>query len=104
MKAINSLTGWTLSRSEEVRKSLGKKQANIVDQIRRDFIEASALLGKLSAIEAEKVFNFLLGQLGFTMFQSHCVAEALTAYRGAWLKAHFPNELHATTAAGSMII
>ena len=56
VKAINAFTGWTLSRSEEVRKSLGKKKADIVDQIRKEFIEASGSIAVLSAIEAEKVF------------------------------------------------
>jgi DNA polymerase III alpha subunit len=104
VKAINAFTGWTLSRSEEVRKSLGKKKADIVDQIRKEFIEASGSIAALSAIDAEKVFYFLLSRVGFIMFRSHCVAEALTAYRSAWLKTHFPNEFTTISASGFMDI
>ena len=86
------LTGWDDEKAEDVRIAVGKKQAKKIDELRPQFIEAAAKLGRVDSSTAEIVWAMIekFGRYGFN--KSHAVAYSMIAYACAYLKHHYPLE------------
>ena len=91
-RVTKELTGWDDEKAEDVRIAVGKKQAKMIDELRPQFIEASAKIGKVNAETAEVVWSMIekFGRYGFN--KSHAVAYSMIAYACAYLKHHYSLE------------
>jgi DNA polymerase-3 subunit alpha len=91
MEISKKLARFTPGEADSLRKAMGKKKPEEMEQSRVKFTEGAKENGiplKLST----KIFDQILQFAGYGFNKSHSVAYALVAYQTAWLKANFPVE------------
>ena len=89
MQIGSVMGGFSLSQADILRKAMGKKQKDVMDEYRPKFIEG-AKSKDVAKKDAEQVFDLMekFAEYGFN--KSHATAYALLAYQTAWLKVHYP--------------
>lgn len=90
---FRELAGFSFSRADNVRRAIKKKKANIIESEKEAFISGAAENG-ISSQAAEKIFSDIEGFSSYAFNKSHATAYAVTAYRTAYLKAHFKLEYY----------
>src|SRR6266545_317533 len=91
MRIANVLAGFSLAEADVLRKAVGKKDKELIQQELGRFVERAIALGHdRRAIEdiAAQIETF--GRYGFN--KSHAVAYSVLSYQTAWLKAHYTPE------------
>ncbi|MDQ7773513.1 MAG: DNA polymerase III subunit alpha [Elusimicrobiales bacterium] len=91
MAAAGLLGGFKPSAAAELRRALGKRDEKAADKFRKEFI-AGAKKKKIGPRDAGAVFDAMARVAGHAFCKAHAVANALLAYRQAWLKANYPRE------------
>ncbi len=91
MLIVSELAGFSLSQADLLRRAIGKKIPEVMEQQRRSFIEG-ANAKKIDRRLAEKLFTLIEHFAGYGFAKSHSAAYAMTSYRTAYLKANFPVE------------
>lgn len=91
MRIASAFGGFTLSQADSLRRAMAKKEPEIMERMRRDFVDGAVKTGASKRI-AEKVFNLIEYFSGYGFNKSHSAAYAMISYRTAYLKAHYPVE------------
>jgi len=91
MKIVNVLAGFSLGKSDSLRRAISKKKEDVMMQVRADFVQGCAK-NKIDQKIADKIFNFIVHFAGYGFNKSHSAAYALISYQTAFLKANFPVE------------
>ena len=91
MMIVSSLAGFSLSQADLLRRAIGKKTPEIMDQQRKAFIDG-AVNNKVERRIAEKIFSLIEHFAGYGFNKSHSAAYAMISYRTAYLKANYPVE------------
>jgi DNA polymerase-3 subunit alpha len=94
MQIARDLAGFTLGEADVLRKAVGKKIKELVDEQKVKFVEGCITTGVGKAI-GEKVFSFIEPFAGYGFNRSHAACYALIGYQTAYLKAHYPAEFMA---------
>jgi len=94
MQISQALAGFSLSEADILRKAVGKKIPELVQQEKVKFIEGCLKNGINQKI-AENVFSFIEPFAGYGFNRSHAACYALIGYQTAYLKAHYPTEFMA---------
>jgi error-prone DNA polymerase len=89
MRIMQTMTGCTLARADEMRRMLGKESK--VKTVEQFFRKAAAARGYSSQL-IEKVWSIIEGFGSFGFCKAHGAAFATPTYQSAWLKTHFPVE------------
>lgn len=94
MAVARLYAGFSLGEADVLRKIMGKKKADMLDEQEKKFIERAVSIGR-DRKKAQDLFELLkpFGHYGFN--KSHSVAYAIIAYQTAYLKANFPAEFMA---------
>jgi len=94
MRIASVLAGFTLGEADVLRKAVGKKKAELIQQELGKFKEKAIAKG-VDRRTAEDLANQIetFGRYGFN--KSHSAAYSLLSYHTAWLKAHYPAEFMA---------
>ena len=89
MRIAVAIAGFPLSRADTLRKAMGKKEKQLIDEQGAHFIAGAVAKGHPKS-KAESLWRQIVpfAQYGFN--KSHSVAYAFLAYQTAYLKAHFP--------------
>ncbi len=82
------------SESDVMRKAMGKKKSNLMEQLRTKFIEGAIGQGYKRKF-AEDLFQKLARFAEYGFNRSHSAAYGEITYRTAFLKAHYPEEFYA---------
>ncbi|MGH7551953.1 MAG: DNA polymerase III subunit alpha, partial [Longimicrobiales bacterium] len=91
LRVAQVLAGFSWGEADVLRKAVGKKDAELIQQELAHFVERAVARGvdpRTADEIAEQVVTF--GRYGFV--RAHSVAYALLSYRTAWLKRHYPAE------------
>jgi DNA polymerase-3 subunit alpha len=94
MRIANVLAGYSLAEADVLRKAVGKKDQDLIDEEVGRFIERAVAKGiqrRLAEDLGGQIKTF--GRYGFN--KSHSVAYSVLSYQTAWLKAHYPAEFMA---------
>ena len=91
MTIVSSLAGFSLSQADILRRAIGKKTPEIMEQQRKAFIDG-AVKNKVDKRIAEKIFSLIEHFAGYGFNKSHSAAYAMISYRTAYLKANYPVE------------
>ncbi|MCX7679582.1 MAG: DNA polymerase III subunit alpha [Spirochaetes bacterium] len=85
------LAGFSLSEADRLRKAMGKKIMEIIDEMEEKFIKG-AIERNIPKKTAEQIYAAIrrFGEYGFN--KSHSAAYAIISYQTAYLKAHYPVE------------
>jgi DNA polymerase-3 subunit alpha len=94
MRVAQVLAGFTLAEADVLRKAVGKKDAELIQQEVARFVERAVARGVSARVAdeiADQVVTF--GRYGFP--RAHSVTYAWLSYQTAWLKRQYPAEFMA---------
>ena len=90
MGIAKSIAGFDLQEADELRKAIGKKQADKMAKVKTQFIDGCARMAIVTTGEAEQIFGWIEKSQRYLFNASHAVSYAINAYLSAYAKAHFP--------------
>ena len=108
MQIVRDLAGYSLGRSDLVRRAMSKKKASVMAEEREKFIygdgdEVPGCVKNGIPIEAaEKIFDEMTDFAKYAFNKSHAACYAVVGYQTAWLKAHYPVEFMAALMTSVM--
>ena len=102
MKAAQVLAGYTLGAADLLRRAMGKKKVEVMQEHREQFVQGCAEHNNISKRKANEIFDLLEKFAGYGFNKSHAAAYAVVAYQTAYLKAHFPIEFLAANMTNDM--
>ncbi|MBL4589133.1 MAG: DNA polymerase III subunit alpha [Alphaproteobacteria bacterium] len=97
MQAAQVLGGYTLGGADILRRAMGKKIVEEMDNQRQIFTSGANKLHDVPEEQADKIFDQIAKFAGYGFNKSHAAAYALIAYWTAWLKANHPVEFMAAS-------
>lgn len=101
MKIANVLSGFSMGQADSLRKAMGKKNQEIMDNLRESFVEGAVKKGHKREKVTELWSNIeKFGEYGFN--KSHSACYALLSYQTAYLKAHYTPEFMAALISSEM--
>lgn len=96
------LAGYTLGRSDLVRRAMSKKKADVMAKERQNFVygnEAEGVPGCIANGISEELANHIFDEMidfaKYAFNKSHAAAYAVVAYQTAYLKYYYPVEFMA---------
>ena len=99
MQIVMELAGYSLGRSDLVRRAMAKKKPEVMAKERQNFVygnEAEGVPGCINRGVSEEIANKIFDEMTdfakYAFNKSHAGAYALVAYQTAYLKAHYPVE------------
>lgn len=102
MQIVMKLAGYTLGRSDLVRRAMSKKKADVMAKERQNFVygnEAEGVKGcvanGISEATANHIFDEMSDFAKYAFNKSHAAAYAVVAYQTAYLKYYYPVEFMA---------
>ncbi|MBP5155846.1 MAG: DNA polymerase III subunit alpha [Clostridia bacterium] len=91
MQVCRVLAGYTYGHADVVRRAMAKKKPEAMAKEKDAFIEGCVKNG-VSEKDAEGVFETMSEFANYAFNKSHAAAYAVTSYRTAYLKCHYPRE------------
>jgi len=91
MKIAVDIAGFSLESADDLRKAIGKKKADAMAKLRREFIKGGVAKGFPSRL-IEELFGFIEKSSNYSFNKSHAVAYTLCSYWSMYMKVHFPIE------------
>ena len=91
MLLSRQLANFTRGESDALRKAMGKKKKNIVDQMKPKFLKQGAANGHDVKI-LEKIWSDWEKFASYAFNKSHATCYSWVAYQTAYMKAHYPSE------------
>ncbi len=102
MQIVRDLGGYTLGRSDLVRRAMSKKKQSVMEKERANFIygnEAEGVPGciakGISEEVAGQIYDDMMDFAKYAFNKSHAACYAVVAYQTAWLKYYYPVEFMA---------
>ena len=89
MLVAQEFAGYTLGEADILRKAMGKKVPEIMQEAERDFVDGAMKLGRTEA-EARDLFTYILPFAGYGFNKAHAVSYAYITYWTTYFKAHHP--------------
>ncbi|MGN1315107.1 MAG: DNA polymerase III subunit alpha [Lachnospiraceae bacterium] len=102
MQIVRDLGGYTLGRSDLLRRAMSKKKQSVMEKERANFIYGNpeegvpgCLANGISEKVASGIYDDMLDFAKYAFNKSHAVCYAVVAYQTAWLKYYYPVEFMA---------
>ncbi|MHA2404945.1 MAG: DNA polymerase III subunit alpha, partial [Candidatus Kariarchaeaceae archaeon] len=92
MRIAQKLAGFDLQQADDLRKAIGKKNADLMAKIKKDFVAGCEKVGMVSASDADEIFGWIEKSARYSFNKSHAVAYGFNAYWSAWYKANHTKE------------
>ena len=94
MQIVQTIGGFTLGGADNVRRAMGKKKREILDNLKSEYLEGAKKQG-FDAKKADDLFELILKFAEYGFNKSHSAAYALIAFQTAYLKTYYPSEFMA---------
>ena len=91
MKVSTVMAGFTGGQSDSLRKAVGKKKKDLMQEMKGKFVDGCVKNG-IDIEIAKKIFEQIEYFGGYGFNKSHSCAYAFIAYQTAWLKCYYPLE------------
>lgn len=101
MLLSQSLAGFTKGEADVLRKAMGKKQKDVLDKMKPQFVKQASEKGH-DAVVLEKIWKDWEAFASYAFNKSHSTCYAWIAYQTAFLKAHYPAEYMAAVLSNNM--
>ena len=102
MQIVRDLGGYTLGRSDLVRRAMSKKKGDVMQKERQNFVYGNPEEGVPGCVSngidektANKIYDEMIDFAKYAFNKSHAAAYAVVAYQTAWLKYYYPVEFMA---------
>lgn len=102
MEAARVIAGYTLGGADILRRAMGKKKVEEMEEQREVFIAGAEKHNGIGRKKAEEIFGMLEKFAGYGFNKSHSAAYAILAYRTAYLKANYPVEFMAAVLSSEL--
>ena len=108
MQIVRDLAGYSLGRSDLVRRAMSKKKASVMAEERKNFVYGvgdevpGCVKNGIPAEVAEKIFDEMTDFAKYAFNKSHAACYAVVGYQTAWLKTHYPVEFMAALMTSVM--
>lgn len=89
MQVCQQMAGFSLGQADILRRAMGKKQADVMEQQRVNFVDGAVAKG-IETATAEKVYQYIYEFANYGFNRAHAVVYSTLAYQLAYLKAHYP--------------
>ncbi len=90
MQISKDLSGFTGGQADTLRKAIGKKQVEVMNKMKKAFIEGAIKNSGATEPMMEKFWKQLEDFAAYCFNKSHAACYAMIAYQTANLKAHYP--------------
>ncbi len=101
MQIVRDLAGYSLARSDLIRKAMSKKKADVMAEERKGFIEGCKK-NHIPEDIANKIFDEMTDFAAYAFNKSHAAAYSVLGYQTAWLKYYYPVEYMAALMSSVM--
>ena len=102
MQIVRDLGGYTLGRSDLLRRAMSKKKGDVMKKERQIFVYGDEEAGVPGCVRngidektANKIYDEMIDFAKYAFNKSHAAAYAVVAYQTAWLKYYYPVEFMA---------
>ena len=102
MQIVRDLAGYTLGRSDLVRRAMSKKKGDVMARERQNFVYGNeeegvpgCIANGISEQMANKIFDEMTDFAKYAFNKSHAAAYAVVSYQTAYLKYYYPVEFMA---------
>ena len=109
MQIVRDLAGYTMGRSDLVRRAMSKKKTAVMEKERQNFVygnEAEGVKGCIANGIDEKTANHIYDEMidfaKYAFNKSHAAAYAVVSYQTAYLKYYYPKEFMAALMSSVM--
>ncbi|WIV13531.1 DNA polymerase III subunit alpha [Proteiniborus sp. MB09-C3] len=113
MQIVRDIGGFSMGRSDLVRRAMGKKKMDVMEQERQHFIYGKtnekgeieipgAIRNGVDEETANKIYDEMIDFANYAFNKSHSAAYAVVAYETAWLKYYYPVEFMAALITSIM--
>lgn len=113
MQIVRDVGGYSMGRSDLVRRAMGKKKMDVMERERQNFIYGKkdqngnveikgAIRNGVDEKSANKIYDEMIDFAKYAFNKSHSAAYAVLAYETAWLKYYYPVEFMAALLTSVM--
>ena len=102
MQIVRELGGYTMGRSDLVRRAMSKKKQYVMEQERRNFTYGNpeegvpgCVANGIGAQVADHIYDTMMDFAKYAFNKSHAACYAVVSYQTAWLKYYYPIEFMA---------
>ena len=102
MQIVRDLAGFTLGRSDLLRRAMSKKKGDVMQKERQAFVYGDEEGGVPGCIAngidektENKIYDEMISFAAYAFNKSHAAAYAVVSYQTAWLKYYYPVEFMA---------
>ncbi len=102
MQIVQDLVGYTMGRSDLVRRAMSKKKQYVMEQERKNFTYGNpeegvpgCVANGISAQVADRIYGNMMDFAKYAFNKSHAACYAVVAYQTAYLKYYYPVEFMA---------
>ena len=102
MQIVQDLGGYTMGRSDLVRRAMSKKKQYVMEQERKNFTYGNpeegvpgCVANGISAEVADHIYDTMMDFAKYAFNKSHAACYAVVAYQTAYLKYYYPVEFMA---------
>ena len=102
MQIVQDLGGYTMGRSDLVRRAMSKKKQYVMEQERKNFTYGNpeegvpgCVANGISAQVADRIYGNMMDFAKYAFNKSHAACYAVVAYQTAYLKYYYPVEFMA---------
>ena len=89
MRIAQKIAGFNEQDADSLRKAIGKKDADLMNKVKKAFIEGANRVNIVSQEEAEQIFGWIQKSARYAFNKSHSVLYAFDSYWSAYFKAHY---------------
>ena len=102
MQIVRDLAGYTLGRSDLLRRAMSKKKGDVMQKERQNFVYGNPEEGVPGCVNngidektANKIYDEMIDFAKYAFNKSHAAAYAVVSYQTAYLKYYYPVEFMA---------
>ncbi len=102
MQIVRDLGGYTMGRSDLVRRAMSKKKHSVMEKERENFVHGNAQEGVPGCLSkgidektANQIFDEMMDFANYAFNKSHAACYAVVTLQTAWLKYYYPVEFMA---------
>lgn len=109
MQIVMELAGYTMGRSDLVRRAMAKKKADVMKRERQNFVYGNekehvpgCINNGISEVVANKIFDEMITFAEYAFNKSHGVVYSVVTFQTAYLKAHYTKEFMAALISSTL--
>lgn len=101
-QAARDLAGFSLGEGDILRRAMGKKKKEVMDEQRGKFVDGCKTANNIAPALANKIFDNIAKFAEYGFNKSHSTAYGFISFQTAYLKAHYPEEFMASLLSAEM--